>query len=836
MANSSTMYVDVAVNLPQVQGSFHYHLPSELADQVQAGQLVVVPFGQQRVQGIVLQLLDQAEVPETKPIEELLDPVPVLNSQQMELARWLESETKTPLIECLTLMLPPGLSQVADSEYELAEEGYQPEDNAEARLIKLLLRRGKLRGRQIERALSRIEWRRAANSLVRRGILNRSATLESPTVSPKRVATVRLAIPPDRARETLDSIGRPDSTAGERRRKIVELLIEERAPVEITWIYAETEGQLSDLRNLEKHRVVSLSSAEIWRDPLQTMEFLPVTPPRLTAGQNAAWQPIRMAIQAGDPAVFLLHGVTGSGKTEIYLKAVEEALAYDRGAMVLIPEIALTPQTIRRFAARFPGKVGLIHSELSAGERYDTWRRIRSGELPIVVGPRSALFAPLPRIGVIVLDESHDESYKQTEAAPRYHARESARAYAGMVGAVCLMGSATPDVVTYAHAQSGKIRLLDLPDRILAHRDQVAEQSRRWNLVSKFTPLDHEAESAALPPVQIVDMREELKAGNPSIFSRALRNSLSRSLSNKQQVILFLNRRGSASYVFCRDCGFVLRCPRCSNPLTYHDAKRKLLCHHCNYSRNSLKTCPECQGVRIKHFGAGTQRVQREIEGMFPSARTLRWDRDTTRTKGAHEVILAHFVAHRADVLIGTQMVAKGLDLPLVTLVGVISADTGLNLPDFRAAERTFQVLTQVAGRAGRSPLGGEVVLQTYHPEHYAIEAAANHDYQMFFNQELEHRKSLGYPPFVRLAKLVYRHTDSRTTEAETKRLAGLLRQRIQKAGTKADLIGPVPCYFQQVRGEYRWQIVLRSSRPHALIPDQLGRGWSVDIDPVSLL
>jgi primosomal protein N' (replication factor Y) len=531
-----------------------------------------------------------------------------------------------------------------------------------------------------------------------------------------------------------------------------------------------------------------------------------------------------------------LHGVTGSGKTEIYLKAVEEALEQEQSAIVLIPEIALTPQTIRRFAARFIGSVGLIHSDLSPGERYDTWRRIRSGELPIVVGPRSALFAPISKLGVIVVDESHDESYKETERAPRYHARDAALAYAEMLSAICILGSATPDVVTYSQSQTGKIHLLSLPNRILAHRQQIAEQTRRWNLVSKFTTHDHEAEAAAMPPVQIVDMREELKAGNPSIFSRVLQDSLRRTLSNKQQGILFLNRRGSSSYVFCRDCGYALRCVRCDNPLTYHGANQELLCHHCNYSRGAVNTCPNCHSSRIKHFGAGTQRVQQEIEKLHPSARTLRWDRDTTRAKGSHEIILANFASHRADILIGTQMVAKGLDLPLVTLVGVISADTGLNLPDFRATERTFQVLTQVAGRAGRSPLGGEVVLQTYHPDHYAIQAAADHNYNLFIDLELEHRKDLGYPPFVRLAKLVYRHTNSYQAEAEVQRIAGQLKHQIKQTRSRAELIGPVPCYFQRIRGQYRWQIVLRSNQPGALIPDELGQGWSVDIDPVSLL
>jgi primosomal protein N' (replication factor Y) len=407
-------------------------------------------------------------------------------------------------------------------------------------------------------------------------------------------------------------------------------------------------------------------------------------------------------------------------------------------------------------------------------------------------------------------------------------------AYARMLGAVCLLGSATPEVVTTYRAARGELQRLSLPQRILGHRERIRTQAVRLGVESRFRPAPGEAEYMDLPPVRVVDMRQELRAGNRSLFSRALQAALAETLQAGQQAILFLNRRGTSTYVFCRDCGEPLRCSRCDTPLTYHGQADRLQCHHCGLERRMPSRCPNCSSQRIRQFGAGTQRIQAEVERMFPVARTIRWDRDTTREKGAHAAILAHFASQRADLLIGTQMVAKGLDLPLVTLVGVISADVGLNLPDFRAAERTFQVLTQVAGRAGRGLLGGHVVLQTFQPEHYAIRAAAAHDYQAFYDQELALRRSLHYPPFRRLVKFTYQHRTQEVAQAEAERLAGLLRARLDDQ--QADLIGPVPSFYARLRGEYRWMVVLRALQPAALIPEELPRGWVIDVDPVSLL
>ena len=831
------MFAEVAVNLPPVRGTFHYHIPSNGLPKILPGHLVTVGFGQRSVQGVVIALSKSAPVPETKPIVNVLDPLPVLTQAQLDLARWISNQTLAPLSDCIHLMLPRGLSQQADALYTLLQPQEEGNNRTESLLLKLIKRRGALRSRQIRRAMSRSAWQRAAQNLVRRGVLSRSYVLDPPRVNPRKVRIARLALEPRAARERAAQIGKQKSKAATRRRAIAETLIREGEPLEVTWIYAESGGNLADLRALEAQGIIALSEAEVWRDPIAQLDYVPTSAPKLTSDQRRVWAEIlpRLRSRTGSSA-FLLHGVTGSGKTEIYMRAIAETLAMGRGSILLVPEIALTPQAVRRFLARFPGQVGLVHSQLSLGERYDTWRRCRSGELKIVIGPRSALFTPMPAIGLIVLDEAHDDSYKEDTQSPRYHARATALAYAHIVGATLILGSATPDVVTMHRADKGELTKLSLEKRILGHTERIAGQASRLGVKSKYRAGEGESSVIDLPPVRVVDMRQELKAGNRSLFSRALQSALAETLKAGHQSILFLNRRGTATYVFCRDCGEALQCPRCDNPLTYHGNQESLLCHHCAYSRKPPKTCPHCGSHRIKHFGAGTQQIETLISELLPGVRTLRWDRDSTRKKGAHEIILAHFAAHRADVLIGTQMIAKGLDLPLVTLVGVVSADTGLNLPDFRAAERTFQVLTQVAGRAGRGLLGGRVILQTYQPDHYAVRAAAGHDYAAFYKQELHQRQELGYPPFVRMAKLLYKHHSARVAEEAAQRLAGQLKSRIRRADEHANLIGPVPAFFQKIRGEYRWQIIVRAQDPVQFIPEALPEGWIIDVDPISLL
>jgi len=622
------------------------------------------------------------------------------------------------------------------------------------------------------------------------------------------------------ANQTIDRV--VELRGAEKQRAVLDLLHGATGRVWVGGIYAQTGASLPVLRDLAEHGLISLHAEEYDRPVVVKQKALP----QLTPDQEAVWK--EMGIAEGGSPVTLLHGVTGSGKTEIYLRAIEATLAAGRRAIALVPEISLTAQTVRRFEARFPGRVAVLHSQLSLGQRYDIWDRVRRGEADVLIGPRSALLAPMSRLGLIVVDEAHDGSYKQDDLIPlpTYHAVDAAVALGRLAGAPVILGTATPDVVAYYQAVQGACRLLELPHRILG-----------------YAPDGGPPAGAPLPPVRIVDLRHELRAGNRSIFSRPLQQALRQTLEAGEQAILFLNRRGLSTFVLCRDCGHTARCPKCDIPLIHHRAldprnrdRPGLVCHHCNHREPPPSTCPNCGGRRIRYFGLGTERVEAEVGELLPGARLLRWDQDTA-TGSDHERFLQAFIDHRADVLVGTQMIAKGLDLPLVTLVGVISADTSLYLPDFRAAERTFQILTQVAGRAGRSSRGGQVIVQTYNPDHYAVRAAAGHDYAAFYRQELDYRRRLGYPPFSRLVALRFSDQDPTRCETEARRLDRWLAAEIRRLDLSASLIGPAPCFFGRIQGRYRWQIVIRGPNPISLLSDAaLPRGWRIDVDPISLL
>lgn len=840
-----TTFVQVAVNVPiSGAGVFDYHLPPELEARVQPGCLVIVPFGKQTVQGLVLRLAAESAIPETRPVQALVEDQPALTAAQMQLAAWMAEETLSPLAACIDAMLPPGISQHNDTEYVLnvdqssLSEGYTP---LQKRLVALLHQRGALRGRQLDVALPKVRWREAAEPLVRKGVLITRTVLMPPSVQPKKARTVWLTAGPQTIAEGIEKVGKSGSMALERRKRALQFLQGEALPVDVTWVTASSGATLVDLQVLAEKNWVAFGETEIWRDPLAQTSPVVYQAPALTAGQQAALaqviEGLRQQPAAPAPQPYLLHGVTGSGKTEIYLQATAEALRQGRQAIILVPEISLTPQTVRRFMGRFPGQVGLVHSQLSPGERYDTWRRARMGLLNVIVGPRSALFTPLPRLGLIIVDECHDDSYFQDDFLPIYHTVQAALEYTRITRSVLLLGSATPEIGLYHRAERERWHILELPDRILAHRQVLLANSA--GLGSALPELIGEGEAAflPLPPVQVVDMRQELKAGNRSIFSRALSDSLTRVLNAGQQAILFLNRRGSSTYVFCRECGTALRCPRCDLPLTYHSDSEDLQCHTCNYRRKMPQRCPVCQSTSIRQFGTGTERVEREVQVAFPGARTLRWDAETTRQKGSHEILLSHFSRHQADILIGTQMLTKGLDLPLVTLVGVVLADVGLNLPDYRAPERVFQLLTQVAGRAGRSPLGGQVILQTYQPESKVIQFAAGHDYHGFLRSELEARRKINYPPFARLVRLELRGRDAAQVAQEAQQMAERLRWWIDQEGfTSTDLIGPAPCFFARQNGLYRWQIILRGPDPARLLRGKNLGEWRAAVDPVNLL
>jgi primosomal protein N' (replication factor Y) len=649
---------------------------------------------------------------------------------------------------------------------------------------------------------------------------------------------IRLTIPVDDVLDTIVELRHATKQAD-----VLNLLASEDGPVWVGWVYAQTEANLNTLRSLAGAGLVNIDETRRWRDPLAGHSFVLDKPPKLTQEQQAVWEEVSLAWRPKRPVTLsvLLHGVTGSGKTEIYLRAAAAALRAGQGVIFLVPEITLATQTVERVSARFPGRVAVWHSALSPGERYDTWERVRGGELQIVVGPRSALFAPVRSLGLIIVDEEHEPAYKQRDRPPVFHARDAALKLGQLNNALVLLGSATPDVASYRRAERGEYRLLHLPNRILAHTKHLAVQQallkRGKTIVAPAPGSDFVA--LPLPPVEVVDMREELKAGNRTIFSRSLQDAIRTTLKRGEQAILFLNRRGTASFVICRDCGYVMACPRCETTLTYHASNELMVCHYCGYRMKPAATCPTCHSERIRYFGLGTQRVEDAVSALFPQARTIRWDWDTTRQKGSHHLFLQQFVEGKANIMVGTQMVAKGLDLPLVTLVGVISADTALYLPDFRAAERSFQLLMQVAGRAGRSPLGGRVIVQTYNPDQVAIEAAANHDYEGFYQMELGFRREQRYPPFKRLALLLYSGPGYKKSGEAAHYLVDRLRRHVERMGLPAvEIIGPTPSYIRRVNNQYRWHVLVRAYDPPAVLRPlmPLPRGWKIDIDPVSLL
>ena len=822
-------FAEVIINLAQIDKSYHYLVPREIGESLQPGCMVAVPFGKQVVQGVVLSLLDESSVEEVLPIQAVLSETTVLTDMQLRLAQWMAEAWLAPLGACINLMIPVGFTRRSDILVSLTpREGvdvaaFKP---VQKRLLNLLKDRGPLRGRQLDHAFGEIEWRGSLEKLRSLGLVRTENVLPPPGIAPKALRTAALSLPPAGISSLPpEQLGRNETTQ-ERRKKVLELLAQEAFPIDFSWIYAETGAGYADLKFLAEAGLLHFNETEVWRDPLEEVEVKPDVVPMLTTDQEKAWHQIQNGLGQANQKPFLLHGVTGSGKTEIYLRAAARELAEGRQVLMLVPEIAMTPQTVRRFMARFPNQVGLYHSKLSDGERYDTWRRARSGELKLIVGSRSALFVPMPKLGLIVIDECDHDSYTETEREPFYHAVETAEELAKITGSTLLLGSATPSVTQYYNASRGELTLLNLPNRILAHRSAASRSGQADDLLT-----------FELPKVNIVDMRAELRAGNNSVLSKTLRDKLAQTLQADQQAILFLNRRGKASYVFCRQCGYTLRCPRDDQPLVHHGAGKNLVCHLCDYTRQIPAKCPECGSSQIRQLGLGTERLEEVVQKEFPAARLLRWDADTTRRKGEHELILSHFSSHRADILIGTQMLAKGLDLPLVTLVGIVLAEVGLNLPDYRAAERSFQVLTQVAGRAGRSPLGGQVVLQTYEPDNYVIQAASRHDFEGFYKQELALRKELNYPPYTRLIRLEYRHTIEAKAQSQAQAMADLLRAEIAaRRMSQTSFIGPVPAYYHKVGGHFRWQIILRGPEPQTILDSLPLHDWQVQIDPSDLL
>lgn len=773
-------FAHVAVDVPARAGAlFTYAVPHGMA--VEPGFIVVVPFASRTVPGIVVRVDSSHPDLPTKPVQATVVGAPCLDARRIATAEWLAGHYRQPLFAALSLFLPPG-------------------------------------------------WRRAVSRVPSSG--DRPPVWVFDWPKPPLSEDAILGLNPRY----------PGSDApGERTARGRALnLLAERGPIPVRVLAAEARCAMSTLRSMVKEGLLAASvegeppaeapgsqrGQAVRQEPSHMSPQSTVHSPQsfvdrivLNEDQTNAYAPVAVALESRSHRVFLLHGVTGSGKTHVYFRLIEAAIRNGRQAIVLVSEIAQAPEALARYAQRFPGRVALLHSALPTPRRAELWHAVERGQYDVVVGPRSALFAPVPNPGLIVMDEEHEPSYKQDDLSPRYHARDVAIEMGRQFRVPVVLGSATPDVSSYYLSTLGAYELLTLPDRYAG-------------------PTARGPSSGKLPDVRVVDLRGELRTGNTSILSRALQNGIRHILDQGEQAILFLNRRGSSTAVVCRDCGHVLTCGRCDVALVYHRETTSMLCHQCNRETPPPEKCPKCKGRRISYFGAGTERVEEEVRKLFPDARVLRWDHDVAVRRGGHEQIHEQFRRHEADILVGTQMIAKALDFPLVTLVGVVLADVTLHLPDFRAAERTYQLLSQVAGRAGRGEAEGRVIIQTYSPDHYAIVAAARHDYTGFYEQEMEFRRYHSYPPVRQMVRLLFNSAGEVRARYEALQMRKHLESIVAEQGIPdVSLIGPAPAFHSKVRSRWRWQIVLAGDGAHRLLSlAQLPRGWSADVDPVSLL
>ena len=813
-------YAEVAVAAPvRDPSTFSYSIPLDFT--VEPGQMVWAPFGRRVAQGIVTELTDAPKVEFTKDILQPVEPSPLISPVFLELGRWLSSYYLCPLFDALALCLPPGfenrvrsqISAVFDYDDENTRLTELRPETREA-LSRLVYTRGAAEG-DFLKALGR-NSERELRRLIDKRLVRRHVSLPRPKIVP-RYQRYLFATETTTA-DMEDTEGHP--ALPERQSGLLAAVRESGGSYSYSVAnkaFGSGVGQAlvdKGLLGMEWRREKAY--------PASAMERSRGAPLRLTVAQADALRRITEVLD--DPAVrprsFLLHGVTGSGKTEVYLQAIQHAVDLGMQAVYLVPEISLTPQTLDKVNSRFPGRVAIIHSRLTTRQKFDQWWKIQSGEYDVVVGARSAMFSPVERLGLVILDEEHEWTYKQLEAPPLYHARTTALELSRLCGAAVVMGSATPDVESYYFARDAsprRHRLLELPHRIET-QPGIGGQ--------------------AMAQVEIVDMRRELREGNRSIFSRRLSQSLKECIVRGQQAILFLNRRGSAPIVQCRDCGYVAACSRCAVPLAYHAAEGRLRCHHCNRRRRPLVRCRECRSANIRQLGIGTQRVVDEVSDLLPGVKVQRWDSDAARSGLDPGTVMRQFESGETQVLVGTQVVAKGLDVANVTVVGMILADVGLHLPDFRAGERTFGLLCQVAGRAGRGREPGRAFIQTYVPEHYAVTAAAQQDYGAMYDWEIASRRQLGNPPFNRLAHLVFQDIDETACQRQATNTAREIRRKAYAQGiTAIEVIGPAPGFPPRLRGRHRWHLTIRGPNLQRFLDDfRIPTGCTVDVDPVHVL
>lgn len=805
-------YADVAVPIKAIRRAFTYAIPPHLQGQAEVGKRALVPLGRRLVTGCIVALSGEADLPRVKQLQEILDAQPILDEHLLALTRWLADHYLSPLGLAIRVALPPGIDTYTKP--FLVFKGAPPLERLKElpflarELLALLQEEERLPLSRVKRRYNAPEVEAVIRRLQQEGVIAVESILIPPRVKPKRE---RFVIP-------LQGKERLEEAAGDLERKapgqakLLQELVREGGPLKAA--EAKLIAGSSALRGLLAKGLVAIERREVVRDPFRGPTLTTPDPPVLTVHQEEALKTIQQGMDEEGFFPALLFGITGSGKTEVYLKVIEEVLRRGKQALVLVPEIALTPLALARFRARFGDKVAALHSGLSPGERLDQWMRVKRGEAEVAVGTRSAVFAPFSRLGIIVVDEEHDASYKQDDE-PRYHARDVALERAKRLQIPILLGSATPSFESFHAALSGHYRLLTLPERV---------------------------ERRQLPEVKLLDLKAE-RTDRVPILTQGLLRLIEERLRRREQVLLFLNRRGYATLILCRACGEALGCPHCSVSLTYHAQSRRLRCHYCRFERRPPSTCPRCGGLKLSALGFGTQQVEEAVKTHFPEARVARMDRDTTQGKDAHRRLLKALEQGEIDILVGTQMIGKGHDFPRITLVGVVSADLSLQIPDFRAAERTYALLTQVSGRAGRGGLPGEALIQTYNPDHYCLQAACRQDYEALYRAELPLRAERSLPPFSSLIRLLAISPSEVETKGTAEELSHLLSPQ---EGLRVD--GPAPALLSRIKGRFRWQILLKGEeetiRRAAL--EALQRFTSsprskkavveVDVDPVEFL
>lgn len=815
-------FAEVAVPV-HVSSTFYYRLPVSMRRVAQPGSRIVVPLGRKVVTGYIVALRENLpagtslQESDLKDAKEILDLVPLVTPELLELTRWVAEYYLAAWGEVIKAALPPGISPTIDRFVSITEKGRTELSNqssdpaAQTReLLQLLSESEEVSLKALSELFGNSP--KLARELEREGLLQILQRPSRQFVKARYQRRVRLA----RTVSPKMQVGGRKLTEAQLR--VIETLKHQES-LALTELLAQANVSLSSVKTLEKGNIVELFEARLRRDPLGGATFEQAEDYQLTTEQQQALGEIDQPLRAGAYAAFLLHGVTGSGKTEVYIRAMRVVLELGRSALMLVPEIALTPVFSRRLRRHFGDRVAIFHSSLSRGERFDEWTRVRNGEARIVIGTRSAVFAPMRDLGLVIVDEEHESTYRQQDS-PHYNGRDTAIVRAQKESAVVILGSATPSLESFHNASTGKYRYLQLPNRLGERPMAVAE---------------------------IIDMRQVFaRYQKPRLFSDELLQAIEDVQKKQEQSIILLNRRGYSSFVLCRSCGESIQCPNCDVTLTYHRSDKLIICHYCDHREAAPSKCPNCDGKYIYYVGEGTQQIEEKLRALFPALRIARIDRDTTSRRGLFEKSLIDFSEGKIDMLVGTQILAKGHDFPNVTLVGVVSVDAGLGLPDFRSAERTFQLLTQVAGRAGRGDRAGKVLIQTYHPYHYALRHAGAQDYAGFYQEEIRHRQNHTYPPFVALASLLVHGADIVRVRAE----ALELRKELDRANADrtARILGPAPAPLARLKGEYRFQLLVKCRNRHQLrkvIDDALTalgqrkinlRSINVEIDPVSIM